>query len=124
MPGCVTVAVAAVIVIVMTWPPVSTVMVVGFDTGAAIWLTALVLPAIVTAAGAMSLVFVAAVAAVLLPVIAAMPVAFAPTFLTLVAPFSHHKCSWRSADLTSRNFFVARTTTPRCAANSVRCDQN
>ncbi len=117
--GCVTVAVALVMVMVMTWVPVSTVIVVGFATGAAIWFTAVVLPAMVTAAGVMLLVTMAALAAVVLPVIAAMPVTVLDTFANFVAPFSHHRCSAPFADLTSRNLWVARTTMPRCAANCV-----
>jgi hypothetical protein len=117
--GCVTVAVELVMVTVMVTVPVLTVIVVGLATGAAIWLTVVVLPAMVTAAGVMLFVTMAAWAAVVLPVMAAMPVIVLDTFANLVPPFSHHRCSAPLADLTSRNFLVARTTMPRCAANCV-----
>ena len=119
-----TVAVVWVIVIVMVSVPVLTVMVIGLVTGAAIWLTTAALPAIVAAIGAVLPVVAAVCAATLFPVIATIPVGLAVTFFCFVQWFSHHSSSLPFADLTMMNCLVAATTTPRWAANCVRCHVN
>ena len=60
---------------------------------------------------------IACCVALVLAVSAFVPAIVVETFWNFVAPDSSHRCSEPLADCRIRNFFVARTTMPRCTAS-------
>ena len=77
------------------------------------------LPASSVVDGSMLPETIACRAALGLAVIALMPAVVAETFWNCVLPVSSHRCSEPLADCNIRNFFVARTTMPRCTASTL-----
>jgi hypothetical protein len=77
------------------------------------------LPASSVADGSMLPETIACCAALVLAVMALMPAVVAETFWNCVLPDSSHRCIEPLADCRIRNFFVARTTMPRCTASTL-----
>ena len=75
------------------------------------------LPAISVVAGIMLPEAIACCVALVLAVSALVPAVVFETFWKCVWPDSSHRCSDPLADRRIRNFFVARTTMPRCTAS-------
>ena len=77
------------------------------------------LPASSVVAGIMLPAVIACCVALVLAVSACVPAVVLETFWKFVLPDSSHRCSDPLDDCRIRNFFVTRTTMPRCTASTL-----
>src|ERR1700693_2483016 len=99
--------------VLATW----TVTVCAAGVGVSMAAAVVGLPASSVVAGIMLPDHIACCAALVLAVSAFVPVIVFETFWKCVLRDSSHRCSDPLDDCRIRNFFVARTTMPRCTAN-------